>query len=177
VDVFFLISGFVILISADNRTAWSFTVSRIVRLYPAYWFCAIVIFIFATFWPVESYNVSMVDFMLNMTMLHTWFGSPHVSTVFWTLVIELQFYFLVFFIIKANLRNHLNVILAVWLALSVASDYLAFPSWVKVIIISGWCHYFIAGSLFYLIRKQGVSLYKMSVLLGSGSPWLLVCFT
>src|SRR5690349_17773865 len=36
VDLFFLISGFVVLLSAWDRTPRSFLVSRVVRLYPAY---------------------------------------------------------------------------------------------------------------------------------------------
>jgi len=37
VDLFFMISGFVILWSADNRTALEFAVSRVARLMPSYW--------------------------------------------------------------------------------------------------------------------------------------------
>ena len=36
VDLFFIISGFVILLTAYNRDAVSFTISRIIRIYPAY---------------------------------------------------------------------------------------------------------------------------------------------
>ena len=164
VDAFFMISGFVILMSAEGRSAWEFAISRIVRLYPAYWFCTIVIFIFATFWPVENYRPGVFDFFLNLTMFHSWFGSPHVSSVFWTLVVEMQFYFIVLFIIKANLLDRLVYILSVWLSISILSDYLDFPHWAKTLIIASWCHYFIAGSIFYLIRKKGVSLYKLVLL-------------
>lgn len=38
VDLFFMISGFVILMSAEGRTATAFVRSRAIRLYPAYWF-------------------------------------------------------------------------------------------------------------------------------------------
>ncbi|HET6292197.1 MAG TPA: acyltransferase family protein [Kribbella sp.] len=37
VDLFFTISGFVVLLSAWNSPPRSFVVSRVVRLYPAYW--------------------------------------------------------------------------------------------------------------------------------------------
>src|SRR6267378_8118287 len=39
VDVFFILSGFVILLTAYDKDAIAFTVARIVRLYPAYWIC------------------------------------------------------------------------------------------------------------------------------------------
>src|SRR4051794_27085225 len=38
VQLFFLISGFVILMSAWNRTPAAFAISRFGRLFPAYWF-------------------------------------------------------------------------------------------------------------------------------------------
>ena len=37
VDMFFVISGFVVLLSAWGRRPHQFVISRIVRLYPAYW--------------------------------------------------------------------------------------------------------------------------------------------
>ena len=38
VDLFFLISGFVILMSAWGRGVGDFAVSRVVRIFPSYWF-------------------------------------------------------------------------------------------------------------------------------------------
>ena len=37
VNLFFMISGFVISLSAESRTARQFVISRVVRLYPAFW--------------------------------------------------------------------------------------------------------------------------------------------
>src|SRR5262249_17939386 len=45
VDLFFLISGFVILMSASSGSKRQFGVSRIVRLYPAYWVCCTATFL------------------------------------------------------------------------------------------------------------------------------------
>src|SRR5437763_8186172 len=39
VNVFFILSGFVILLTAYEKDALAFTIARIVRLYPAYWLC------------------------------------------------------------------------------------------------------------------------------------------
>src|ERR1051325_598311 len=39
VDVFFILSGFVILLTAYEKDAIAFTVARMIRLYPAYWIC------------------------------------------------------------------------------------------------------------------------------------------
>ena len=37
VNLFLLISGFVILVSSDGKSPRQFVISRIVRLYPTYW--------------------------------------------------------------------------------------------------------------------------------------------
>ena len=42
VELFFLISGFVILMSVWNRAPGAFGVSRVVRLFPAYWFSVVL---------------------------------------------------------------------------------------------------------------------------------------
>ncbi len=165
VDAFFMISGFVILLSADGRSASQFVISRIVRLFPAYWFCVVVIFVFAKFWPLDTYSVTYFDFLINLTMLQSLFSAPHVSTIFWTIVIELQFYFFIFLVIQTKQLSRLNYILATWLIISMACDYFAAPMWFQKLVISNWSHYFIAGSLFYLIRKQGLSVFKVSMLL------------
>src|ERR1700738_3983155 len=44
VQVFFFISGIVILNSASSGSARRFAISRMVRLYPAYWACVTVTF-------------------------------------------------------------------------------------------------------------------------------------
>src|SRR5580692_12667601 len=41
VDLFFVISGFVILMTASHGTLRDFVISRASRLFPGYWFCAL----------------------------------------------------------------------------------------------------------------------------------------
>jgi len=53
VDLFFIISGFVILLTARNRDVRGFVISRIVRLYPAVWFCVTLTFIAITLFGKE----------------------------------------------------------------------------------------------------------------------------
>src|SRR5437868_3352741 len=40
VPIFFVLSGFVITLSADGKTARQFVIGRALRLYPAVWICA-----------------------------------------------------------------------------------------------------------------------------------------
>jgi peptidoglycan/LPS O-acetylase OafA/YrhL len=97
VQLFFIISGFVILMSVARAPAISdFAVSRFFRLYPAYWVSVILTFSVlkvADLWPHS--RVGIPDALLNLTMFHGFFSRPHVDGVYWTLRIELTFYVIV----------------------------------------------------------------------------------
>ncbi|SFT43264.1 Acyltransferase family protein [Geodermatophilus amargosae] len=94
--LFFMISGFVVLMSAWGRPVPAFLASRIGRLYPAYW--AAVVLIAAVLWvapvvPTWS-ELGLPGMVLNLTMLQSAFGVAHLDGVFWTLWVELAFYVL-----------------------------------------------------------------------------------
>lgn len=92
VAMFFLISGFVIPFSFRSaRPLTGFAVSRFFRLYPAYWvslaFALVIIAITARPMP------SGVDIAANITMFQKFVGQEDIVGAYWTLAIELIFYF------------------------------------------------------------------------------------
>jgi peptidoglycan/LPS O-acetylase OafA/YrhL len=94
VVAFFCISGFVIPFSfKGQRPLSNFVVSRVFRLYPAYWVaCAI-----AFFWIPEL--VGRIDaraIVANATMMTKFLGQPYILGVAWTLTIEIMFYVICF---------------------------------------------------------------------------------
>src|SRR4051794_7843634 len=94
VELFFMISGFVILMTAYNRPIESFVGSRVARLFPAYWAAIAVTFTLQQFWT-GGRQPSFVDALVNLTMIQDAFDIPHVQGAFWTLWIELKFYLLI----------------------------------------------------------------------------------
>ncbi|MGC5799154.1 acyltransferase [Sphingomonas sp. NFX23] len=88
VQIFFVISGFVIAYSANGKDAWNYGASRFLRLVPGLWVCAIVSlpFLIVSGVPLSRMAISFVN-----TLLIQPFG-PHVSSAFWTLPIEIAFY-------------------------------------------------------------------------------------
>src|SRR6266567_3571227 len=100
VQLFFVISGFVILMSAWDRRPGDFAVSRFVRLFPAYW-CAVglVLFVYYATGLSSGYPVSKIGplerVLPNLTMLQTGVGAPDSESVYWTLWIEIHFYALI----------------------------------------------------------------------------------
>jgi peptidoglycan/LPS O-acetylase OafA/YrhL len=101
-----------------------------------------------------------------MTMLHGFFPIGHVDGVYWTLFVEMKFYFFIFILISTKQIHHTQHYLGLWLIVSLLS--LQYPSSIiEYAIISKQSAYFISGAVFYLIWREGISLYKIVLLLGS----------
>lgn len=93
VVLFFLISGFIIPNSLKpNSTLKKFTITRIFRLYPAFWVTCFLIFLATPY--ISDQKFSLYQLFANLTMLPKLFHSPEMSGVFWTLFVEILFYFL-----------------------------------------------------------------------------------
>jgi peptidoglycan/LPS O-acetylase OafA/YrhL len=93
VNLFFVISGFVIFLTLEKtHRPMDFVVSRFSRLFPVYW---VAIFITSAFRRALGLPGKLVDFrsaVANMLMFHNLFLVPHVDGVYWTLEVELLFY-------------------------------------------------------------------------------------
>lgn len=92
VVVFFAISGFVIPFSFSKGPAplRRFAISRLFRLYPAYWLSmATYLALLAT---AGAALPSVTAILTNVTMAQSALGQPNVIGVYWTLFIELIFY-------------------------------------------------------------------------------------
>jgi peptidoglycan/LPS O-acetylase OafA/YrhL len=126
VAAFFCISGFVIPYSFGQsaRPARGFVISRIARLYPAYW-CSIVLAVVA--WHAASRpGMPMIAVLANTTMVQRFLGQPDVLGVYWTLLIELTFYAVCLLAFLAGcLRSNLFLSLGALLFLVVAGAAVA----------------------------------------------------
>lgn len=95
VQVFFVISGVVIAISATSSTPYRFVRSRFLRLYPAAWVCAAISFAILSVVPWSAYQAQGIgvipqpDALAGAIML---VGQTALATAYWTLPIEIAFY-------------------------------------------------------------------------------------
>ena len=120
-EFFFMISGYVIFFSAKNRSASQFAVSRVRRLYPAFWAAVIFTSVFAVFLGGDKMAVTPSMVFANFTMVPHFFGEGYVDGVYWTLGYELSFYFLVFCMLLCGLRKKLEFLFLLWpIAIAVA---------------------------------------------------------
>lgn len=165
VHLFFMISGFVILASALNRSAIEFAIARWTRLYPSYWFAVIfttgVLFIFLG----QDFDVTLTDFLANMTLLNDYMGITDIDPVYWTLHAELQFYGCVFLLILFGVVQHYRIWLVIWIALAIIYATFRQPFFMPWFISPAYSSYFIAGAVFYLAARDGCGRFHIAMLL------------
>lgn len=93
VNLFFIISGFVIFMTLDKtQRPLDFVVSRFSRLFPAYWAAIFLTFFICHWLGLPGKLVGAETALANIAMLHGLFGVAHVDGVYWTLEVELLFY-------------------------------------------------------------------------------------
>lgn len=151
VELFFMISGYVIFYSATNRSASQFAVARAVRLYPSYWFAVIFTSAFAWHWGGDLMSVTPLTTLVNLTMFQSYIDVAHVDGVYWTLVYEVAFYLAVFALLLSGLQRSLDRIFIVWPLLMGAALLLDLQD---LPFLGGYFYYFAAGGLFALLRER-----------------------
>jgi peptidoglycan/LPS O-acetylase OafA/YrhL len=155
VQLFFVISGFVICMSSWGRSLSQFFVSRVVRLYPAYWFAVILTSVVLTFLPDPHPRLPLGQLIANLTMLQEPLGANPVDGVYWTLWRELLFYLLFAAVVWRGVtyRRVVGFCLG-WLAASIVAMPLGIPA-VNMLLGQEYAMYFVAGIAFYLMHRFG----------------------
>lgn len=156
VDLFFLISGFVIAYSVRGKTARQFAVSRGVRLYPAFWVAVLITATVTVFLGHGPLSVTPVQVLANLTMVHQLLGQPSVDGVYWTLFVELQFYGLVFIVLLLRQGNRLYALFPAW-AIAMLAASLIIPAGTGIPYIGGYFFLFASGAVIGSIRDCGWS--------------------
>jgi peptidoglycan/LPS O-acetylase OafA/YrhL len=149
VAAFFLISGYVIpfSVSREDKPVTRFWISRFFRLWPLYWLSiALALWTGASLAPLTFKTVAS-----NVTMLQRFVGIPDILGVFWTLQIELIFYFIITIMIVAGVvgrrdyfRKMFYVMVMTSLVLSVARGYshvklpVALPMAMTLMFLAGY---------------------------------------
>lgn len=163
VDLFFIISGFVIAFSIKHLSLHKFFNSRFKRLYPMFWICLFATFIVSYFFGAPRYQVTFAQLLANLTMLQKLLGYGDIDGAYWSLYVELKFYLIiaVFLIINQFKKISLDYLVYFWLILSSLRFYIG-PSElydaIHEFFILDWSAYFIAGIIFCQIFLNGLHI-------------------
>lgn len=154
VELFFMISGFVIALSAHGRSAADFAVGRGVRLYPAFWVAMLFTALVTALWGAPELRVTVIEVIANLTMAPNVFDQPLVDGVYWTLLNELIFYGLIFLFLLFRMGKWLDLFFPAWALGMVAVLHLA-PQLSTRPLLGGLFSFFAAGAIFSTIQRRG----------------------
>ncbi len=158
VSLFFMVSGFVILMSLDrSKKIRDYAFSRFSRLYPTYWAAVVMTFLAVHICGLPGREFDVKIMAINMSMLPTVFAVPRIDPVYWTLHVELYFYILMAVIVAVGLRR--QIVFA--LVTIVLGDMLYHLFDLPIDLPGSWrfkdlpdnMHWFTIGVLFYEARN------------------------
>jgi peptidoglycan/LPS O-acetylase OafA/YrhL len=96
VQLFFLISGYLIIQSASRYTLAAYVVRRLLRIFPAYWVAVLGLSLLQGKLDSQALGSGLGDFLWNLMAQSHWVPSAllhyDVLTVSWTLTVELAWY-------------------------------------------------------------------------------------
>ena len=119
VNLFFMLSGFVILMTLERTPGGlKFAWGRFTRLYPAYWAAVLFTFVVVTVFGLAGQEVSLQDAVLNLTMVQSLLGVPHVDGAYWSLQAELIFYCNMLLVYRLGAFRWPTATTAIWVSLA-----------------------------------------------------------
>lgn len=154
VELFFLISGFVILYSTQNRSPGEFIRKRFLRLYPMYWIALVTIFLITNLpiWDIKGPSVRKT--LLNFTMFPTAFGGDWIDGAHWFLARELQFYLFVVIVMALGFGRKLPQIFPWWAITICLWSFAGLPT-LNIWYFSGYFALITGGAIIFSIREWG----------------------
>ena len=180
VDVFFIISGYFVFLTADGRGWKDFAIARLSRIYPALFVFCTVSFIIISLWGAlpggqtpnwKNYigNVTLISFVTSF--LPGFSGAGYVEGVYWTLAYEFVWYALVaVFLMRGTVdtsQRFLGILslmsIALWCVL-----YLGVNE--RIGQIGQYLPYFVLGAQMYLMAKKpatplGIGVFAVNAIL------------
>lgn len=178
VPVFFVISGYCIIISANRSTnGLDFLGKRLFRIFPAYWLSLLIVLLIAVLEKVfTGYNSvakmpnSVASIVANITLTTAPFSSVKtINWVYWSLTYEVFFYIIIACVLTLNKRfTEVGILgitlLSIW-PTTFHTQYLFFlnfwPIFSSGICIFYWFNYTGKYKYPYLILLSGITAFAL----------------
>lgn len=166
VQLFFVISGVVISNTLDRCSSIKhFAFLRATRLYPAYisslWLVALITYV------VFDKSPWLAKLLVNTTMLQEFVGMGNADNVYWSLTVELAFYFHMAWLFGFGWHRKPIVFSAIWLLLSCAWQVLygggEGRDYVEILFVFDQSPYFVCGILLADIRRSKITIGHVAV--------------
>ncbi len=185
VELFFVVSGFVILMSLEKSASiLDFARRRLARLWPAMLVCSLLTMLIAPFGP-PRWRVGLVSWLTSILFIDPDVagGLLHrrdlawVDGVYWTLWVEVRFYVmaaLVFWLFRRRVLEVLCVLAGVSLVAGLHD--LPYPGrdWAWWLLLPSYLPYFVYGAACWRLAQERLRRRStLAVLLASGAMVLI----
>ncbi len=153
VNLFFMISGFVIAYSAQGRTPLDFGISRAARLYPTYVAAMTLTCVVTLFLGAPTFTTDAGHYIANLTMLAPAFGKTLMDGAYWSIVLEIIFYCWVFvFMASGHFRRDCERIILIWLTIALYNEFFFEVKVLRFLFLTEFAGFFAAGILIFRWR-------------------------
>lgn len=188
VELFFIISGFVIAMTLESsRSLLDFVIRRFVRIWPALIISAIITF-FLLNWSDAPFALTRRQFWpnflpsLTLTPTSLWSGLfpkvEFVTGVYWSLVVEIRFYMIAVILFwlfaRQNLARNLVIFtVLIYVARALLRRWLpGYNGVYDALFIPDYMPWFAAGAVFYELYKE--RLAKRAALIMLAVTYVLI---
>lgn len=162
VNLFFLISGFVIIWSASGRDWYTFSIGRLARLYPAHLVAMTLTTLAMAWWAEPPFVADLGQWLANLTMLAPLFGQPFVDGAYWSIVLEVIFYLWVAIgLFTGVLPRHTDIAVAAWLGVIVVNNLIVGSGAVGLLLVTEYGAYFALGVMAWRLSAGGLTGFRV----------------
>lgn len=174
VELFFLISGFVIFMTLERaRRPMDFVRSRFFRLFPAYWAAICLTFVVLRLLPLIGRTPTLPRMLINLSMVQELLGVGNVDPVYWTLQLELCFYTIMLVLFCTRQLRYVEFYLLGLMLLNVARSRWMPPGSamlkhhhlgqiidiIKTVLILDYAYAFLIGIMIYRFVRERRAWY------------------
>jgi peptidoglycan/LPS O-acetylase OafA/YrhL len=164
VELFFVISGFVIMNSVRKYGLREFLLRRLIRIYPLFAFFTVAFLVLS--WITNVHSGSTVETaFLNLTFLNIYFGTPALSPNAWSLTFEANFY--IFAGVACFVLRERLIGVIILLLFGMTAFLIMFPI----------ATYFVVGCLLYAARELQPSSLPRSLQIAVLAVWCALAAT
>lgn len=169
VQLFFVISGFVIAYSAEGRTAINFAIARSSRIYPAFFLCMTITFIATIAIGAPHFETTFMHWLTNLFIVAPALKQPFMDGAYWSIVYEITFYgWVALFLATGQFRKHIELIIVSWMAISMLNEAVLHSGILMRLFLTNQSGFFAAGLLLYeMYTGRRTLLIKILLLLAA----------
>lgn len=173
VNLFFLISGFVIAWSAEGRDFRGFAIARFARLYPGFLLCMAASFAVIAWAGDPRLRLESGQFAANLLIFAPAFGKPFMDGVYWSIVLEIVFYGWVALALMFGVFERWKLpLVAAWLGLCAINEFGLHSAALRMVFVTEFSPWFAGGVLMHHLWRNGAAAETLMLL---GAAFLLSC--